>query len=123
MKQLTLTGWQNPWQTVSALWQRDDNAAYDQLFLTLLMLILAIGVVMVTSASMPVAERLFNNPLHFTIRHLVYLGIGLTMAVLVLRVPVSWWHRGNMWLLLLGILLLVAVLLFGRNVNGSSRWL
>ena len=127
MKQLALTAWQsawqNPWQSISALWLRDDNAPYDKLFLTLLLLILAIGVVMVTSASMPVAERLFNNPLHFTIRHLVYLGIGLTLAVLVLRVPVSWWHRGNMWLLLLGILLLVAVLLFGRNVNGSTRWL
>jgi cell division protein FtsW len=122
-KPLALSFWQQPWHSLTQLWHSDESAAYDKLFLTILMLILAIGVVMVTSASMPVAERIFNNPLHFTIRHLVYLGIGLTMAVLVLRVPVSWWHHGNMWLLLLGILLLVAVLLFGKNVNGSTRWL
>ncbi len=127
MKQLALNplkwSWQNPLQRLSDWWRADDAAAYDKLFVTLLLLVLAIGVVMVTSASVPVAARLFDNELHFTIRHLIYLVIGFSAALVVLNLPVQWWHNNNMLLLLAALALLVAVLLFGRNVNGSTRWL
>ena len=127
MKQLALSllnmSWPNPLQGISNWWNAEDGAAYDKLFLTLLLLILAVGVVMVTSASVPVATRLYDNELHFTIRHLVYLALGFSVALLVLNVPVQWWHNSNMLLLFAALALLVAVLLFGRNVNGSTRWL
>lgn len=127
MKQLALkllkNPLQNPVQQLSDWWNADDGSAYDKLFVTLLLLILAVGVVMVTSASVPVASRLFDNELHFTIRHLIYLAIGFSAALLVLNIPVQWWHNNNMLLLLAALALLVSVLLFGRNVNGSTRWL
>ena len=127
MKQLALNllkaPWQNPLQMLTDWWNREDGAPYDKLFLTVLLLIVAIGVVMVTSASVPVATRLYDNELHFTIRHLVYLALGFSAAVVVINIPVQWWHNSNMLLLLAAIVLLIAVLLFGRNVNGSTRWL
>ncbi|MBZ9611364.1 putative lipid II flippase FtsW [Rheinheimera maricola] len=127
MKQLALrmfaSPMQSPVQAMRNWWNADDGAAYDKLFLTLLLLILAIGVVMVTSASVPVASRLYDNELHFTIRHLVYLALGFSAAIVVLNLPVQWWHNSNMLLLFAALALLVAVLLFGRNVNGSTRWL
>ncbi|MDX5408163.1 MAG: putative lipid II flippase FtsW [Chromatiaceae bacterium] len=127
MKQLALSmfkqPWTNPLQAISQWWRAEDGAAYDKLFLTLLLLILGIGVVMVTSASVPVASRLYGNELHFTIRHLVYLALGCSAALLILNMPVQWWHNSNMALLFAALALLVAVLLFGRNVNGSTRWL
>lgn len=123
MKQLALTNWSNPLELMRNWWQAEENASYDKLFVCLLLLLLSVGIVMVTSASVPVAARLFNNELHFTIRHLVYLGMGLTAAVVVLRLPVEWWHKNNMALLFLALALLVAVLIFGRNINGSTRWL
>ncbi|MBU2072453.1 MAG: putative lipid II flippase FtsW [Gammaproteobacteria bacterium] len=127
MKQLALKllnqPWANPMQRFSDWWRSEDGAAYDKLFVTLLLLVLAIGVVMVTSASVPVAARLFDNELHFTIRHLIYLAIGFSAGLIVLNLPVQWWHNNNMLLLLAALAMLVAVLLFGRNVNGSTRWL
>ncbi|WNO60323.1 putative lipid II flippase FtsW [Rheinheimera sp. MMS21-TC3] len=127
MKQLSLTVWPNPiayiLQQLVNWWQADDAAAYDKLFLVLLMVILCLGLVMVTSASVPVAARLFDNELHFTIRHLIYIGIGIGLSILVLSVPVQWWHNSNLLLLIAGVVLLVAVLLVGKNVNGSTRWL
>ncbi|WP_027670882.1 putative lipid II flippase FtsW [Rheinheimera baltica] len=127
MKQLALHALkqplQHPMQSIRNWWRADDDATYDKLFLTLLLLIVAVGVVMVTSASVPVATRLYDNELHFTIRHLVYLGIGLSVGLVVLNMPVQWWHNSNMLLLFAALALLVAVLLFGRNVNGSTRWL
>ncbi|GGW55279.1 cell division protein FtsW [Alishewanella tabrizica] len=123
MKAIMLGGRFNPLPRFDAWWQSKDQGHYDSVFLTVLMLVLAIGFVMVTSASIPVAERLYDNPLHFTIRHLVYLGIGFSMALVVMRLPVSFWHNYNMHLLFSALLLLILVLIFGRNVNGSTRWL
>ena len=52
-------------------WRAEDGVSYDRFFFTLMVLLLGVGFVMVTSASVPVAERLFGNPLHYSIRHLV----------------------------------------------------
>lgn len=114
-----------PWmpRLQQLLARTDEPRDYDSFLLLLLLSLLAIGVVMVNSASVPVAERLFGNPLHFTIRHLIYLGLGGTLAVLVLNVPVQRWHQGNLLLLALAVAGLLAVLIFGRTVNGATRWL
>lgn len=123
MKQMLMNLMPSPSEAIALWWQRDEANSYDKLFLVLLALVICVGIIMVTSASVPVAERLFGNPLHFTIRHLVYLVIGLGASYVVLNVPVSWWHNTNILLLMLALALLIAVLLFGRNVNGSTRWL
>lgn len=43
----------------------NDVATFDRSYLLLAMAMYAIGLVMVMSSSMPVAERLFDNPFHF----------------------------------------------------------
>lgn len=123
MKQLTLNWLNGIGEDIADWWQAEDGISYDRFFLTLVILLLSVGFVMVSSASVPVAERLFDNPLHFSIRHGVYMLIGLAMAYAVLNIPVQWWHNTNLLLLVFGILGLIAVLAVGRNVNGSTRWL
>ncbi len=85
----------------------------------------SIGLVMVTSASMPVAERLDVNIFHFAIRQSFYLAIGLGLGLLVLRIELAWWERCSLLCILLAVVLLSMVLLpgIGVDVNGSSRWL
>ncbi len=85
----------------------------------------SIGLVMVASASMPVAERLGVGTFHFAIRQTVYLGLGLLLGLLVLRVRMVWWERGSLACILFAILLLLAVLVpgVGVEVNGSTRWI
>ena len=85
--------------------------------------LLCFGFVMVTSASIPVADRLFGNPFHFAIRHGIYLVIASVAAVITMMIPMSWWRNSNGWLLLLAVVLLFTVLIAGRTVNGSTRWL
>ncbi|CAM5210323.1 FtsW/RodA/SpoVE family cell cycle protein [Alishewanella longhuensis] len=123
MRAILLGGRFNPLPRLDSWWQSKDQGNYDSVFLSVLLLVLAIGLVMVTSASIPVAERLYDNPLHFTYRHLVYLALGLIATYVVMRLPVSFWHNYNMQLLFFALVLLLAVLIFGRNVNGSTRWL
>lgn len=85
----------------------------------------ALGLVMVHSASVDFATRAYGSSLHFLMLHALYLAAGLAAIAIVLRTRVRWWEAAGPWLLLLGLVLLVAVLIpgLGVSVNGSSRWL
>jgi len=98
-------------------------ATFDRSYIVLALAMYMIGLVMVASASMPVAERLFDNPFHFIIRHSIYIGLSILIASIVMQVPLSVWHKHSTHLLIFGIVLLVAVLIIGRTVNGSQRWI
>lgn len=99
------------------------TATFDRSYLVLGVCMYMIGLIMVASSSMPVAERLFDNPFHFVIRHMIYICISTALMAITLQVPMSRWHQHSGALLLFAIALLVAVLIVGRTVNGSQRWL
>lgn len=98
-------------------------STFDRSYLILALSMYMIGLVMVASSSMPVAERLFDNPFHFVVRHMIYICLSIGIAGIALQIPMSRWHQYSGNLLLLGIVLLVVVLLIGRTVNGSTRWI
>lgn len=100
-----------------------SSVVFDRTFVVLAFVMYMIGLVMVASSSMPVAERLFNNPFHFVIRHTIYIVLSLGIAGVALQVPMAWWQKNSGYLLMFGISLLVTVLLVGRTVNGSTRWI
>jgi len=100
-----------------------SGMVFDRSFVVLAMVMYMIGLVMVASSSMPVAERLFNNPFHFVIRHAIYIVLSLGVAGVALQIPMSWWQKNSSYLLMFGIFLLVVVLLVGRSINGSTRWI
>lgn len=98
-------------------------STFDRGYVLLALSMYMIGLIMVASSSMPIAERIFENPFHFIVRHMIYICLSLIVAAITLQIPMSRWHQYSSNLLLLGILLLVVVLLVGRNVNGSTRWI
>jgi len=100
-----------------------DKAVFDRSFIVIALVMYMIGLIMVASSSMPVAERLFNNPFHFVIRHAIYIVLSLGIAGVALQIPMAWWQKNSSYLLIFGIFLLVTVLLIGRSVNGSMRWI
>jgi len=92
------------------------------------LMLLCIGLVMVYSASIAMAdgERFTGfRSSYFLGRHATYLGIGVVTAAILFRVPMWVWQRAAPWLFLLGAITLVAVLIpgVGREVNGSRRWI
>jgi cell division protein FtsW len=104
------------------------DSGLDQALLWSAVLLAAIGLVMVYSASIAMAdaERFTGfRPSYFLIRHSVYMGVGLASAFALFRVPVWLWQKASPWLFLFGTLLLVALLVpgVGREVNGARRWL
>ena len=87
--------------------------------------LLTLGLLMVASASMPLASSHTNQPFYYLIRQAAYVSTGLLFGVLALQIPVETWRRNAPGLLLaaIGLLLLVLVPGVGREVNGSTRWL
>ncbi len=88
------------------------------------LLLLALGLLMVTSASMPIAERQTGQPFYFLLRQGAFAGIGLLAAGVVFQVPLARWRRAGPLLLLaaMGLLVLVLIPGIGKEVNGSMRW-
>ncbi|WP_136255370.1 putative lipid II flippase FtsW [Onishia niordana] len=85
--------------------------------------LMLVGWVMVTSASTEVASGLTGNPFYFSIRHGFFVLLAIATGYAVLWVPIGWWRVNGLLLLGVAFFLLVLVLIVGREVNGSTRWL
>jgi cell division protein FtsW len=90
--------------------------------------LVALGVVMVYSASvaLPDSPRFARYaPTHFLVRHVVSIGLAALAAVLAVQLPMQVWEKWAPWLFVLALLLLVVVLIpgVGKGVNGARRWL
>jgi cell division protein FtsW len=89
------------------------------------MSLLGIGLVMMTSASVTIADRSYGDALYFLWRQLVALGIGVTLGICVLKTPLEVLMRLSTLFLFLSLALLTLVILPGvaHEVNGSMRWI
>ena len=89
--------------------------------------LLLIGMVMVYSSSIAIAEAsrmAGHNPAHYLLRHAVFLAIGLVAAGMAFQMPLTGWQTMAPWLFVAGCVMLVLVLVpgIGRDVNGARRW-
>ncbi|MCH8163307.1 MAG: putative lipid II flippase FtsW [Proteobacteria bacterium] len=98
---------------------------YDAWLMTVIFLLIGLGLVMVASSSIAIADRQFHEPLHYFWRQMFSAAIGLSFIVAALKIPLSVWEFLSVPLLVLGLLLLLLVLIpgIGREVNGSTRWI
>jgi cell division protein FtsW len=86
-------------------------------------LLLALGLVMVLSASSIVSLRLHDSVYTLAQRQALFAVVGLAAMVVASRVPVRMW-RGFAWpTLVIALVLLVAVLLIGVEVSGQKNWI
>ncbi|QIM64010.1 putative lipid II flippase FtsW [Frederiksenia canicola] len=99
------------------------NALYDRTLIWLFIGLLVIGFVMVTSASIPVSTRLYKDPFHFALRDAVYVVAAISAFLFFANIPSKNWEKWNGWFFIGSLLLLLAVLVLGKNVNGATRWI
>ena len=101
----------------------DSLVMYDRMLLWLTFGLAAIGFIMVTSASMPVGQRLANDPFLFAKRDGLYIVLAFALAMITLRLPMDFWQRHSTAMLIASIVMLLIVLVVGSSVNGASRWI
>ncbi|SEQ49616.1 cell division protein FtsW [Ectothiorhodospira magna] len=87
--------------------------------------LLGLGLVMVGSASIGIADRSLGDPFYFLVRQAIFIVLGVGVAVLLYHLRLSWWQAMGPVLLLCTYLLLILVLVpgVGNTVNGSTRWI
>ena len=85
--------------------------------------LLCFGSIMVASASMPYAEYIHENPFYFLVRHGISIVVAAVVAFLTYRVSLNLWFKNAFPLWLVTIILLLAVLVVGSEVNGAHRWI
>lgn len=87
--------------------------------------LLALGLVMVYSASAPLAAEEVGNSFYLVTRQAVYALLGLAGAVVCALIPPEDWRRMAPWVLLAGLVALLLVLIpgVGVEVSGAHRWL
>ena len=103
-------------------------AEFDRSVVWLSVLLLGLGLVMVYSASISIAEAgraTGNQPMYYLTRHAIFLAISVTAGLIAFQVPVSVWQRFAPYLFVVGLVLLALVLIpgIGRKVNGAQRWI
>jgi len=104
----------------------------DWSLLALILLLLAAGLVMLTSASISVAENSNGEPFYYLIQQLLAVAVGLFLATFILRTPTAFWQKAAPALMILATLLLVGksllsmaalsyVAISATNVSNSLR--
>jgi len=98
---------------------------YDPWILLVTFALFFVGLLMVTSASMVISDRIYGYPFHYLIRQGIYMALGLAVIWVVTRIPMQMWLKVSGYLMLAGIFLLLLVLIpgIGHVINGSRRWI
>lgn len=101
---------------------------FDQTLVWVVVALLALGLVMVYSASVALPD----NPrfaryasTHFLVRHALSIGLAFIASLVVLQIPMQVWEKHAPWLFVGALVLLAVVLLpfIGKGVNGARRWI
>ncbi|MBQ4600700.1 MAG: putative lipid II flippase FtsW [Oscillospiraceae bacterium] len=94
-------------------------------FLILVLLLLAVGLTMLYSASS--AQSMYDTGYQISTRYLqkqaVCAAIGLAAMAFLSRIGADVWKNTAWWLYGISIVLLLSVLVMGESVNGARRWI
>jgi len=87
--------------------------------------LMLLGLVMVASSSIYVADDLTGNPFYFASRQMLYVSMGLLSMSLFLLIPSDLLYKFDWIFMLISIGLLIALFIpdVGTSVNGSIRWI
>ncbi len=100
---------------------------FDQVLIWSVLLLLSIGLIMIYSASIAIAEAQFgvDRAHYYLLRHSSFLVVGFVLGLIVFQVPMQAWRKYIGYLFMGNALLLVLVLVpgIGHEVNGSQRWI
>jgi len=95
-------------------------------FLFILTLILSIiGLIMISSSSVSIGERYFNDPYWFIRRQIIWWVISFIFFILASRINYCYYQKLSNFIIiiLIGLLTLVLIPGFGIEVNGYRRWI
>ncbi len=95
----------------------------DMPFLILTLILLAIGLVMVLSASFARAYSAEGNATKYFVRQGIFSALGIVVMLAVSRIKVKTFRKYAFPFLIVSIMLLALVPIIGTGGNGAKRWI
>jgi cell division protein FtsW len=93
-------------------------------FLIDLFLIVLVGIVMVYSSSYIYAKEVMGSSVHFLMKQVAFLFIGVLFAFVLSKTKFQFWIKNIYWIHIAAtIMLLLTFSPWGTSVKGSSRWI
>ena len=98
---------------------------YDRVILLIYLTLVCLGLIMVASASIGIADQQTQDPFYYAKRQFLRVLLSLALLWFACKIPLEFWKKNGMLLMLGSIVLLAFVLIpgVGHTVNGSTRWL
>ncbi len=95
----------------------------DHIFLLTLLALTAYGLVMVFSASAPSAFYIQEDSMYFFKNQALWSVVGFGVLFLFSAIDYKFLKKFIIPLYVIGLFLLLAVVIFGKSINGAKRWL
>ena len=103
----------------------EPKGRYDLSLILAAAALASVGIVMVASSSIAVADGQNVGPFYYLARHVVFLCLGIAACTVLAKTELSWLEKNAVPLLLVGFVLLLLVFVpgIGYRVNGARRWI
>ena len=111
------------WQYIWGRPEHRHTAPFDIGLIAPILILIGFGLVMVGSASMDMAQANYGNPFMIVFKQLLFAIVGLVAMAVMTMVPLHWIEKYSWSGYLIALAILVLVLLVGREINGSIRWI
>ena len=85
--------------------------------------LVALGLIMVTSASQIIGHERFSSAFVFMQQHAIRIVLGLCALLFLMRIDFKRYKKLAPWLLIVSFALLIALFVWGIQVRGAKRWL
>ncbi|MBP3038728.1 stage V sporulation protein E [Bacillaceae bacterium Marseille-Q3522] len=97
----------------------------DSFLIIITFTLLAIGLIMVYSASAIWAQHNFDDSFYFAKRQLLFAGVGILAMFFIMNIDYWTWRNWAKWILIICFALLILVLIpgIGTERNGSTSWI
>lgn len=95
----------------------------DYTLLITILLLLAIGLIMVLSASSPTSLSESGNSYKYFIKQAIFAALGLGAMYLISKIDYRFYRKFYKVAYILSIVLFILVLVIGKKINGAKRWI
>ncbi|GLQ90871.1 putative lipid II flippase FtsW [Dyella flagellata] len=111
--------------TTQAKRRQGPRGKFDLLLLVALVGLACVGVIMVTSSSIAVADSSHMGEFYYLKKQLLFLAIGIVAAGVAMRTELKELEKHAFFLMLVAFIMLLAVFVphLGMKLNGARRWL
>ena len=99
------------------------SAGFDRWLLFVVILLLCIGVVIISSASVMESLVRYGDELYQMKKHIITIVMAVFCSIIVVMIPTETLKKLSVWGMLVSLLLLVLVLVVGRDINDARRWI